>query len=107
MTDSAWLDTMIIKNRIDFLSILRKYPQVKAITTGHIHQSKETITDGILVLGSPSTCFQFKPHSKEFSLDTTQPGYRMINLCTDGHIESSITLYPEPLHGLQIHTRSY
>ena len=106
-TNSAWLDTMIIKNRKAFLNILKQYPQVKAVTTGHIHQTIETITDGILVFGTPSTCFQFKPQSKDFSLDTTQPGYRVINLYPDGHIESNITLYPKPLKGLQINTQSY
>jgi Icc protein len=98
---------MIIKNRKVFLSILKQYPQVKAVTTGHIHQTIETITDGILVFGTPSTCFQFKPQSKDFTLDTTQPGYRVINLYPDGHIESNITLYPELLKGLEIHAGGY
>jgi Icc protein len=106
-TKSAWMDTMIIENSQELLAIINQYPQTKAITTGHIHQDMDITIGGVRFLGTPSTCFQFKPESKTFSLDTTAPGYRLIKLYEDGRIESGITRLSEQLSGLQIDTQGY
>jgi Icc protein len=106
-TKSAWMDTMIIENNQEFLATIKHYPQAKTITTGHIHQVMDVTVDGVRILGTPSTCFQFTPESNTFSLDTTAPGYRLIKLYADGRIESGITRLSEQLSGLQIDTRGY
>jgi Icc protein len=106
-TKSAWMDSMIIENSQELLAIIGQYPQTKAITTGHIHQLMDITIGGVRVLGTPSTCFQFTPESKIFSLDTTTPGYRLIKLYKDGRIESGITRLSEQLSGLQIDTQGY
>ena len=106
-TLSAWMDTMMIENSQEFLAIINKYPQTKAITTGHIHQVMDVKVDGVRILGTPSTCFQFTPESNTFSLDTSAPGYRLITLYADGRIESRITRHTEQLSGLQIDTQGY
>ena len=106
-TKSAWMDTMIIENSQELWAIINQYPQTKAITTGHIHQDMDITIEGVRFLGTPSTCFQFKPESKTFSLDTTAPGYRLIKLYEDGRIESAITRLSEQLSGLQIDTQGY
>ena len=106
-TKSPWMDTMIIENSEVFLAITKRYSQVKAITTGHIHQVMDITTGSVRVLGSPSTCFQFTPKSDAFSLDTSAPGYRSIKLYADGKIESEITRLSEPLLGLQMDTQGY
>lgn len=93
-TYSAWLDTMTISNSIELFECLSHYPQVKVITTGHIHQALETQAQGITILGVPSTCFQFKPKSKGFALDTIAPGYRVLRLYPDGRIETEIQRLP-------------
>ena len=106
-TNSAWMDTMMIENSQELWAIINHTPQVKAVTTGHIHQVMDRMVGAVRVLGSPSTCFQFKPESKSFSLDTAAPGYRRINLSADGRIESAVTRLPEPLSGLQMDTPGY
>jgi len=106
-TKSAWMDTMMIENSPELLAIIKQYPQTKAITKGHIHQIMDITIGGVRVLGSPSTCFQFKPESKTFSLDTTAPGYRWLKLYADGRIESGITRLSGQLSGLQIDTQGY
>jgi Icc protein len=106
-TKSAWMDTMMIENSRELWAIINQYPQTLAITTGHIHQVMDIAIGGVRVLGTPSTCFQFKPESKTFSLDTTAPGYRLIKLYADGRIESGITRLSEQLSGLQIDTQGY
>ncbi|MGZ8214585.1 MAG: phosphodiesterase, partial [Methylosarcina sp.] len=89
--DSDWMDTMMIDNSRDFFSVVTQYPQVKAITCGHIHQAIDCQVESIRILSAPSTCIQFTPASREFSIDDTAPGYRMIDLYADGCIETSIS----------------
>lgn len=87
---SDWMDTMMIDNSQDFLSIAAKYPQVKAITFGHVHQAVDCGFGSIRILSAPSTCIQFTPASREFSIDDTAPGYRMIDLYADGSIDTRV-----------------
>lgn len=90
LTNSLWMDTMIIDNSHELFSLLKKHPQVKAISCGHIHQEMEHIKDNKLILGTPSTCFQFKPLSAEYALDHTKPGYRVFSLHANGIVDSKI-----------------
>ena len=106
-TKSAWMDTMMIENSDDLWIIINQHPQAKAITTGHIHQAMDIKIGATHVLGTPSTCFQFKPESKTFSLDTSAPGYRLIKLYSDGNIESWIFRLSGQLTRLQIDTLGY
>lgn len=89
-TDSVWLDTMTIENGEQLLDSLKDYPQVKAITFGHIHQEFERQQDNLLLLGCPSTCFQYTPLSKDYATDNQQPGYRLIQLDSTGSITSKV-----------------
>jgi Icc protein len=106
-THSVWMDTMTIENYHEFLTIVKHYPQVKAITTGHIHQIMDTSVGSVRVLGTPSTCFQFRPKSVKFGMDNTAPGYRILQLYPSGRIESNITRLSKPLSGLQTDTKGY
>lgn len=106
-TKSPWMDTMIIENSQELLTVVDKYPQVKAITTGHIHQVMDVKTATLRVLGAPSTCFQFTPETSEFSVSDTAPGYRLIELYADGRVESEVIRLLEPLTELQANVHGY
>jgi len=106
-TKSPWMDTMIIENSRELLAIVSKYPQVKVMITGHIHQVMDVKTATFRVLGSPSTCFQFSPETTEFSVSDTAPGYRLIELYADGRVESEVVRLPRPLTELQVSTHGY
>ena len=106
-TNSAWMDTMIIENSQEFWTIIKRYRRVQAITTGHIHQVMNVAIESVRVLGTPSTCFQFTPESKTFSLDTSTPGYRLIKLHADGQIESRVSRLSGQLSELQINSQGY
>lgn len=106
-TDSAWMDTMTIENSDEFLTIVKRHPQVRVITTGHIHQLMDTYFGDIRILGTPSTCFQFRPKSAKFGMDNTPPGFRVLHLYEDGRVESEIARLAEPLSGLQDNTKGY
>ncbi|MCX7097628.1 MAG: 3',5'-cyclic-AMP phosphodiesterase [Methylococcales bacterium] len=106
-TQSAWLDTMLIENSPELLAMCAKYPQIKVITNGHIHQVMDVMQGDTRILGTPSTCFQFTPESASFSLDTSSPGYRWLNLYADGRVDTGVSRLPGSLSGLEMATRSY
>lgn len=87
---SQWLDTMILDNADAFFAITDQHPQIKGITCGHVHQSFETKRNGALLMGSPSTCFQFTPQSTDFDIDNKSPGYRWLTLLPDGGIITEV-----------------
>jgi Icc protein len=105
--DSAWMDTMMIENSEAFLAMLDRYPKVKAVICGHIHQVMDEQVNAIRVFSAPSTCFQFEPKSLEFSIADTPPGYRIINLHPDGSLETAVYRLPEALRGLQPESGPY
>ena len=106
-TKSPWMDAMILENSGELLALANQFPQAKAITTGHIHQTMDITSGAVRILGTPSTCFQFKPESPTLSLDTTSPGFRWLKLHPDGRLESGINRLPEQLIGLQMDTQGY
>ncbi|MBK1723793.1 metallophosphoesterase [Thiocystis violacea] len=99
---SAWMDTMGVDNGTELMELCEQHPQVKAILFGHVHQAFMVRHGGCSVLGTPSTCFQFLPGSKDFAIDTSPPGYRELLLYPDGHFTTEIVRldqYAEqPLH---------
>ncbi len=103
-TKSYWMDTMEIENSDELFTLLRDYPQVKTIICGHIHQDLEIEKEGKLILGTPSTCFQFKPLCKDYTLDDKEPGYRILELFPKGNFKSQIYRVPDNLINKQIKT---
>ncbi len=87
---SEWMDRIKLQNPEEFFAIIDRYPQVKLVLFGHIHQAFEARRHGVHYLGSPSTCVQFKPESVEFALDSIQPGFRLLTLNSDGTFETKI-----------------
>jgi Icc protein len=106
-TESAWLDTMMIKNSDTFLSLVTKYPKVKVIINGHVHQEQDNNLSNIRILSTPSTCFQFKPLCKNFSVEPAAPGYRVIQLFKDGQLETKVFRLPAPLSEIEFSNTGY
>ncbi len=88
--DSDWLDNLGLHNSDDFFAVVERYPHVKLTIFGHIHQQVEQQRQGIAYLSTPSTCVQFAPNQKTFSLDQSQPGFRLLQLYPDGTFESEV-----------------
>jgi Icc protein len=87
---SRWLDSMAVDNADDFFQIIDRYPQVRAVVWGHVHQCFEHRHRNIPLLASPSTCIQFLPNSAEFAIDEIPPGYRWFDLYSDGRFTSGV-----------------
>jgi 3',5'-cyclic-AMP phosphodiesterase len=89
--DSAWMDAIGLENRDEFFAVLDRYPQVKLVVFGHIHQEFDRWRNGVRYLGAPSTCVQFSPSSEEFAIDPDrQPGFRLLRLAGDGSYETQV-----------------
>lgn len=86
-----WMEPIGIRNPDALFAVLERFPQVKAVLWGHIHQEFDRQHDGIRLLASPSTCVQFAPGSEEFQVDTTAPGYRWLRLHADGQLETGVS----------------
>ncbi len=91
LINSDWMDNINLRNYEEFLAVVDRYPQVKLVVFGHIHQEFDTQRYGVRYLGSPSTCVQFQPESREFAIDKqAQPGFRLLNLFVDGTYNTEI-----------------
>jgi 3',5'-cyclic-AMP phosphodiesterase len=88
--NSSWMDAMNLVNAEDFLNVVDNFDHIRAIIWGHIHQEFELDRNNVKLLGSPSTCLQFKPGSDVFDLDEKSPAYRKLRLNYDGTVDSSV-----------------
>lgn len=104
-TQSQWMDTMMIDNSEDLLAVLSRHQHSRALICGHIHQILDVNLEFIQLWGTPSTCFQFKPGSRNFELVDDAPAYRIIDLFDDGQVESTVHYLEEKLLGLQFSGR--
>lgn len=87
---SRWIDQYILRNPDAFFSVTDRFPNVKAVVWGHVHQDFSTQRKGVDLIATPSTCVQFKPLCDEFTVDTLMPGYRWFNLYDDGSLETGV-----------------
>lgn len=87
---AAWLQHHALQNPQDLFAILDKYPTVRAVLFGHIHHELKASRNGVRYFGSPSTCIQFHPSSEEFALDRRNPGYRWLELHSDGTLKTGV-----------------
>ncbi len=87
---SRWLDSVGLQNAEDFFAITDRYPQVRVVLWGHVHQAFDSRRKGVRLLAVPSTCAQFLPHSDQFSVDPSPPGYRRLTLRSDGTIDTEV-----------------
>jgi Icc protein len=90
LVGSKWLDKSILQNPDQLFEVIDRYPQVKGIVCGHVHQVFETERRGVPIISAPSTCIQFLPGSEDFALDSKNPGYRWFELNADGTFQSGV-----------------
>jgi Icc protein len=87
---SAWLDGVGLRNARDFLAVIERYPAVRVVLGGHVHQVFEQRHGGALMLATPSTCAQFTPHTERCVMDLRPPGYRWLDLLPDGQVRTEV-----------------
>jgi len=105
--DSAWIDKIALDNPEELFSILDRYNNVRGLLWGHAHQLYEAERNGVKLMGSPSTCIQFKPRQDEFGIDPAPPGMRWLALRPDGIIETGIEYLKDTPTELDLTTKGY
>lgn len=85
-----WLDPIGLRNREALFAVLHRHTHVRGLLWGHIHQELDRMLDGLRCLATPSTCVQFMPGTEDFSVDSLSPGYRWLELHSDGSISTGV-----------------
>lgn len=88
---SRWMDSIGLHNREALYEVIDRFPCVRALLWGHIHQEFDEWRNDVRLLASPSTGVQFKPRSERFQVDRLAPGYRWLRLHDDGRLETGIS----------------
>lgn len=87
----TWLDQQMVADAEAFFRILDAYPAVRGVLWGHVHQQYERERGAVRLMSTPSTCIQFRPGQRNFSLDDRAPGYRWLELHADGRVLSGVS----------------
>lgn len=87
---SPWIDKYRLIDSEALLQLVDHYPNIKAVTWGHIHQAFETNRNGTAMLGSPSSAINALAGAQRFTPDTTGPACRWLELRTDETLSSGI-----------------
>lgn len=104
---SAWLDQYVVEDADNMFSIIDRFPQVKAISWGHVHQEYVGRRNNVALLSVPSTCVQFLPRSDNFQIDTRMPGYRVWELSPAGLWSSHVQRAQEKFYSLDMSATGY
>ena len=81
-------------NQDEFNSFVSKFPQIKAVVCGHVHQEFDSVINNIRYIATPSTSIQFEPFSHDFALDQKGPGWRYLTLTAQGEIHTEVFRLP-------------
>ncbi|MBW7473036.1 3',5'-cyclic-AMP phosphodiesterase [Marinobacter sp. M216] len=87
---SDWMEQIGLRNREAFWEVVDRYPQVKMVLWGHIHQEHALDRNGVSLLATPSTCIQFTSGSSRFSVEPLSPGYRWFELMASGDFKTEV-----------------
>ncbi len=87
---SRWLDTVGLQNSAAFITLLKRFANVRAVLFGHVHQDFDREVQGLRMIATPSTCAQFKPGSDDFATDPAPPAWRELTLRAGGQIDSRL-----------------
>ena len=87
---SPWIDKYRLMDSENFLQLIDRYPNVKAVVWGHVHQVFEAARKGVAMLGGPSSAINGLAGAQKFTPDTSGPACRWLELKTDGTLQSGI-----------------
>jgi len=87
---SRWLDRVGLDNAAEFLEVIDRHHNVRAIVWGHVHQTYDGLRKGVRLLATPSTCAQFLPNADDFAVDPRPPAYRTLELRADGSLLTEV-----------------
>ena len=104
---SDWIDQYAVDNADILFDVLDKYPQVKVLSWGHIHQEFVSKHKGITLIATPSTCVQFEPNNHTFKVSELMPGYRSYDLFPDGHFTTKVKRVAQKKYSIDFASKGY
>ena len=90
MIDSPWIDKYPLVEPENFLKLVDRHSNVKAVVWGHIHQVFEADRKGAAMLGGPSSAINGLRAAQKFTADVIGPAFRWLELENGGSLRSSI-----------------
>ncbi|MEZ5536455.1 MAG: metallophosphoesterase [Thiolinea sp.] len=92
---SPWMDRMGLQQADEFWLLLAKYPQVKAVSFGHVHSEFNQhyqLSEGRVVhtFSTPATCVQVKHIDEQLRFDHFSPAWRELSLFANGQLETRV-----------------
>lgn len=87
---TEWMNPIGVANRDAFWEVIDRHPQVRAVLWGHIHQDLDDRRGDVRLLATPSTCIQFEAGSDDFSVEPLAPGFRWLDLHSDGTLDTGV-----------------
>jgi len=88
---SAWIDAQMVADADAFFEVVERYPCVRGILWGHVHQQIDRQRGKVALMATPSSCVQFAPGLPRFKVDDQPPGYRWLDLHPDGSFETGVS----------------
>lgn len=77
---SAWIDQIGLLDPEPLVELLQASPQVRIVSTGHVHQEFTGQRNNIQLFTTPSTGVQFAPRENELVVDSIPAGFRLFHL---------------------------
>jgi Icc protein len=85
------LDPVGLDNAPNLYAVLDRHTHVRGLLWGHIHHVHDSTRNGVRLLGTPSTCVQFKSDPDvAFGYTDEPPAFRRLALHDDGRIETEV-----------------
>lgn len=88
--NAPWIDRYALESAAAFLDVVDRHARVRCITWGHVHQDFESVRNGVLLLGSPSSAVNSLPNVESFTLDLGGPACRWLELGPDGGVATGL-----------------
>jgi len=89
--NAPWIDRYPLERPETFFELVDRFPGVRGVVWGHVHQAFESARDGVLMLGGPSTAANSLPKTMEFTRDLSGPACRWLELGGNGAIRTGVT----------------
>ncbi|MGD2131133.1 MAG: metallophosphoesterase [Lysobacterales bacterium] len=88
--NSPWIDRYALEEPGPFLDILDRFPSVRCVTWGHVHQAFESERNGVALLSGPSTAANSLPNARAFTADMSGPACRWLELDVNGEMRTGL-----------------
>lgn len=105
--DARWMSNIGLHNKEEFWSLVDRFPQVRTVLWGHIHQEYDKYRKNVRLLATPSTCIQFTAGSVKFSVEEKSPGYRWFEMMHNGEFRTEVNRSEDFAFELDMNSTGY